>query len=231
MAQDAIKLEKVLKQLNLSKSQCKLNLVTSKKLPNSPNKVILVIPEIDYEDEHTFALNSHILIVDSKTSKIINRFFEISDSNGWESDAIVLSKISIDTAPYYLSNEKRAFGIRVSFNGSSKAYPWGYETISLFEPPFEGQSNNFKRLLKNYKVEEYSGHWDCNCTGEFHSEKKILIITDKLTNSYSSILVKSKIIDSVTFINKYNNCDARKTISSKTKILKYEEGKYKEYVL
>ena len=196
-------------------------------MPNSPTKTIVVIPELvtqyNEQDDCCFELNSYILIVNNLNYQIESKFFESYESNGWVSDALVLSKISIDTAPYYLSNEKRAFGIRVRYNGSSRVNPFGYETITLFE----SQNGLLKTLLKNYKVEEYNGEWDGNCIGEFNSKKKTLIITDNLTNSHLDIFVKSKITNSVAFLDDNNNCDEKETILKKTEILKYENGIYK----
>lgn len=226
-AQDPTQINKVLKQLNLNESQCKMNLIVSKIRPNKPKETIIVIPEITYEDEYSFDLNSHILLIDSKSSKIKNQFFESSASNGWVSDAIVLTEISIDTAPYYLSNEKRAFGIRVKYYGSSRVNPYSYETISLFEK----SNTTLKRLLKNYTVKEFHGEWDGNCIGEFNSQKKVLIISDSLTNSYLNILIKCEITNSKNEIDKNGDCAEKENITRKRYLLKYLSGKYTETVL
>jgi len=225
--QAPIQINKILNQLDINASKCKLDLIRYKALPNTPEETIAVIPEITYEDEHIFELNSHILIVNTKSSKIINSFFESSNSNNWVSDAVVLTNISIDTAPYYLSNQKRAFGIRVQYNGSSSVNPYSYETLSLFEK----ENKTLKRILKNYIVEVSQGEWDGNCTGEFNSEKKVLIITDHLTNSYMDILVKSSITNRKNHIDNNGNCYKKETTSKKSNILKYENGQYKPNLL
>ena len=226
-AQQSNLITSVLKELQIDISNCKSNLIVEKIMPNAPTKTIVVIPElvVPYSEQVDccFELNSYILIVDNLSYQIENKFFESSESNDWVSDAVVLTGISIDTAPYYLSNEKRAFGIRVKYYGSSRVNPYSYETITLFEP----ENGTLKRLLKNYSVEEYSGEWDGNCFGEFNSEKKTLIITDNLTNSHLDILVKSKITNSIVFLDTNDNCDEKETISRKTEILKYENGSYK----
>lgn len=217
----------VLKELKIDMSNCKSDLIVEKKMPNAPTKTIVVIPELtttyNAEDDCCFELNSYILVVNNLNYKIESKFFESSASNGWESDAVVLSEISIDTAPYYLSNEKRAFGIRVSYIGSSRVNPYNYETISLFEE----QMGSLKRLLKNYTVQDYGGEWDGNCNGEFILYKKILIITDNLTNSYADILVKNKITNTIAFFDENDDCVDKETIETATETLKYKNGTYK----
>ena len=216
----------VLKELKIDISTCKTNLIVEKVIPNTPTKSIVVIPELvstyNQQNDCCFELNSYILIVNNVNYKIENKFYEVSSSNNWVSDAVVLSKISIDTAPYFLSNDKRAFGIRVRYTGSSRVNPYGYETISLFEQ----QHNTLKRLLKNYTVKSYNGEWDGNCIGEFSNSKKTLIITNNLTNSYSNILIKNTITKSIALLDKNNNCNEKETIKEITEVLKYKNGSY-----
>ncbi|MBJ2174728.1 hypothetical protein JBL43_10805 [Aureibaculum sp. A20] len=219
--------DSVLKELKINLSNCKTDLIVEKVMPNDSTKTIVVIPKLETEyneqNDCCFELNSYILIVNSLSYQIENKYIESYKSNGWVSDAVVLVEISIDTAPYYLSNEKRAFGIRVKYNGNSRVNPYGYETITLFEP----QDNSLRTLLKNYNVLEYSGQWDGNCIGEFSSKKKTIIITDNLTNSHLDILIKSKITNSIAFLNENNDCDEKETVTEKTETLTYENGSYK----
>lgn len=122
----------VIEQLRLVRTKIKNDLVVSKVQPHNPNETIMVIPEIVDEGEHYFELNSHILIVDSATGKILHKYFESYKTNGWESDAIQLREIAIDTAPYKLTETNRAFGVKVRYVGSSQVNPYEKETISLF---------------------------------------------------------------------------------------------------
>ena len=220
-------IESVLNQLKIKKTDCKTEFIIIKKTPNNDTESIIVIPELVSEDEHYFELNSHILIIDNKTGKIKNRFFESSQTNEWVSDAIRMVEVSIDTAPYVVQKGKRAFGIKVRYLGSSKPNPYGKETISLFIK----NKNKLSRVLKNFEINGNSGEWDANCAGEFNTVKKTLIISDNITNGYYNIIVKNKISNSKTFINKQGDCDEKEEIQIIKTILKFENNEYKEDVL
>lgn len=221
--QDSTLLKNVLSQLNLKVTKCKLDLVATKTRPNNPEETIMVIPEIVAEDEHYFELNSHILIVDSKTGEIKSRFFESSVTNGWYSDAVKLVEISIDTAPYNVKSDTRAFGVKVRYLGSSQANPYAKETISLFVEHEDG----LKQILKNFSVQEYHGEWDTNCAGEFTEVTKILTMSKKVSNGYADIIVKTTTSNSIAFVNENDACDEKETISKKSEVLTFENGGYK----
>ena len=228
-AQDIDFIKIVSEQLGLDKSKIKRELFTYKTNPNNQSETIVVIPEISNEDEdgYFFELNSYILIVDSKTGKIKNQYYESSKTNNWTSDAIVLSEIIIDTAPYQISEEKRAFGIRVNYYGMSKANPYSNTTITLFIK----SKNKLIKILNNYDIMHYSGEWGTKCAGEFIGEKKILIIASNKTNGYYDILVKNKITTTKNFENENGDCDYEEKRTSQSIRLKYNGEKYKKNVL
>ncbi|MCF6360042.1 MAG: hypothetical protein L3J29_04690, partial [Cyclobacteriaceae bacterium] len=199
-------------------------LIVHKELPNNLNETIMVIPEIVDEGEQYFELNSYILIVNSVTGKIVHQYFESSKTNSWVSDAIKLVEITIDTAPYNVKDNIRAFGIRVRYVGSSQANPYENETISLFIK----SENTLKNILKKYDVMNSGGEWDTNCAGKFIDENKVLIISENMTNTYVDILVKSKIIESKSYIDENGDCDSTEKITTEKTLLKFNGKEYKE---
>lgn len=222
-AQSESLINTVVKQLHLDKSKIKTELVISKSFPNNPNKTIIVIPEIVDEGEMYFELNSHILIIDSKSGNIKSYFFESSKTNNWISDAIQLTEITIDTAPYKVSKNERAFGIRLHFIGSSRPNPYENETISLFVQ----SKNKLKKILNNYEILYNGGEWDTDCEGEFVDERKVLIISNNKTNGLFDILVKNKITETTNYINENDECSSIDNIRSLKTILKFDGKKYK----
>lgn len=216
----------VIQQLNLEKSKIKTDLIVSEKLPNNPNETIVVLPEIVDESEHYFELNSHILIVNNTTGKITHKYFESSKTNGWVSDAIQLREITIDTAPYNLTETNRAFGVRVRYVGSSQVNPYENETISLFVK----LENYLKNVLYNFDVINDTGAFNEHCVGEFADVENTLHMATKKTNGYFDILVKSKVTESESFINKNGDCDSKDIITTKTKWLKFNGKKYEENI-
>ncbi|MEE9361222.1 MAG: hypothetical protein V3U92_01340 [Cellulophaga sp.] len=218
-------IESVIQQLNLDKLKIKTDFISSKVQPHNPNETIVVIPEIagDY-DEHHFVLNSYIVLVNNTTGKITHKYFESSKTNDWESDALILSEITIDTAPYILAENKRAFGIRVFHYTMSQPNPYSNKNISLFVK----SGDTLKNILKNYNVMNSRGRWDTDCVGKSTDIKSTLIISKEKTNGYFNILVKSKIIKTTNFEDENGDCDDKEKVTTDETLLKFNGEEYKE---
>ncbi|WP_108809040.1 hypothetical protein [Aquimarina spinulae] len=224
ISQEENLIDSAIQQLNLEISKVNTDLLVTKVMPNNPQETIIVIPEYvdDHNDEYHFELNSHIIVVNSITRKITHKYFESSETNGWVSDAIVLAEISIDTAPYIVAKDKRAFGIRVHHYGMSKPNPYSNRTISLFVK----SGDTLKKALHNYDVEDYGGEWDTQCAGESTSVKNTFIMSEEKTNAYFDIIVKSKVLESKTFVDENGECDEESKTSSKTTVLQFNGKEY-----
>jgi hypothetical protein len=212
-------IDKVLKQLNIQKKDCYYDLVVEQIIPYASDKSVVVIPKIIDKDENSFSCDCYILIINNASGLIINRFFE---SNSLISDAVRIEKISVDFAPYRLNSTTRAFGIRILNEGDSRPNPYENEDISLFIP----KDSLLVRVLRNYSISSITGDWDTNCSGQFVTQKKILIMSNKITNNYYDIIAKSKITTTnMTFVN--NDCKDIDTVKNKTCILKFDNNEYK----
>ncbi|WP_431166291.1 hypothetical protein [Tenacibaculum halocynthiae] len=217
-------IDSVIKQLNLNVSKVNTDLLETKTMPNNSQEIIMVIPAyVDTNnDEHHFELNSHIVIVNSNTGKITHKYFESSQTNGWVSDAIQLREITIDTAPYLVSKNNRAFGVKVHYYGSSKANPYSNKTISLFIK----SKNKLKKLLHNYDVMNYGGEWNTECVGEFTDVKKTLIMSKGKTNEYFDIIIKSKVTETKNSVGENGECDSKEKTTTKSVVLKFNGEEY-----
>jgi hypothetical protein len=213
----------ILDELRLHPLTVKMDLVTSKAMPQYPGDKIVVIPEIVDEGEHYFELNSHIVIANAHTGEITHTFFESAKTNQWVSDAITLKEIKIDTAAYHVTENNRAFGIRVYYYGMSHANPYENETLSLFVE--SGQS--LQKVLNNYSVMEYGGEWDTDCLGEFQRTEKLLILSEEQTNGWFDFLVKNKITETINEEDESGECISKETTSTKTSRLKFNGEEYK----
>lgn len=222
-AQEINHLAKILAQLNLDEQKCKVDLIVSKSFPNNTNETIIIIPEIVTEDEGYFELNSHVLIVNTNTGVIKSKYFESSKTNNWVSDAVRLAQIKIDTAPYIITENVRAFGVRVYFYNNSHPNPYSKESFSLYKK----EGITLKKVLNNFTIMEYSGETDTTCYGQFTKEEKLLILTKNTTNRYFNILIKNKITTTKNYENDNGECiRAKKAIINKT-TLKYDTIEYK----
>lgn len=226
LSSEEVLIESVIPQLGLENAKLNTRLLTSKVNPANTQETIIVIPEYGtlYDDETYFNLNTYIVIVNNLSGDITHKFFESSETNGWVSDALALSEITIDTAPYIVAKGKRAFGIRVNYYGSSQVNPYSNETISLFVK--SGDALN--KVLHNYDVKNYGGEWDSDCEGEFTEEKKILIISEKATNGYFDIVVKNKMTETINYENDAGDCEDKEKITSNKERLIFDGETYKK---
>lgn len=225
LSSEEVLIDNVIQQLGLEYDKIATDLIATKGNPANTRETIMVIPEYaDKEEEESyFELNSHIILVNNLASEITHTYSESAKTNGWVSDAIHLTEITIDTAPYMVAKDVRAFGVRVTYNGSSSANPYSNETISLFVK----SGNTLKKVLHNFDVMNYGGKWDTNCAGEFSEEKKTLIISGKTTNNYYDIIVKGTLIYSVSYVPEDGDCESEKDVTVKKTNLKFDGETYK----
>lgn len=217
--------ELVIDELNIDRSKLMPALQAFKILPNRPHEAIVVIPEIveGSEEEHYFSLNTHIAYVNIENKQVLFHYFESAETNGWTSDAIMLTEIVIDTAPYTITENERAFGVKTHFVGSSRVNPYESESLSLFIIA----NNNLQKVLHNFEIIDNGGEWDGNCHGEFITEKRTLIISEEKNNGYFDILVKHKITNNIAFEDENGDCKSKDTIITKTSVLKFDGKTYK----
>ncbi|WDF45833.1 hypothetical protein PQ459_13095 [Chryseobacterium sp. KACC 21268] len=222
--QNEVLLNKVLTQLKLNKKDIHEPLYRSKVLPNKTSNSVLVIPKynVNESDEYGhdfFVLDAYIVLADNETGKILSHYVE---KEAWTSDAMVLSDITIDTGLYQLNEKDRAFGIRVSYSGSSKPNPYYYSDLSLFIV----QNNAMKRILKNYQINRSSGEWDTRCAGEFEESTGNIDMDKNKTNGFKNLIIKSKIEHTKSFLVN-DNCEEKVTTKNGIKNLKFNGKEYK----
>jgi hypothetical protein len=130
-----------------------------------------------------------VLLLRNESGKISNRLFRKS---AFQSNALALSGITIDTARYQLAPQLRAFGIRANFASNSHSYSASYETINLFV--FDGKV--VKEVLSNLIMVENSGSGDFDfvdandqCTGSIAETKRILAIAKTTSHGYADLLI------------------------------------------
>ncbi len=223
-SQNTDHLNTVLKQLKIKKSEVHQELFTQKVLPYDKGKSVLVIPKYDINEQDNeghdyFVLDAYIVVIDNATGKIICKFIE---PNAWTSDALMLSSISIDTGLYHLNNTTRAFGVRVSYNGSSRPNPFSETQLSLYII----DKNSLKLVLNNYSISRSGGEWDTNCAGEFEDRNSTFDIDKTQTNNYNNIIVKTTTVKSISTPTN-DDCVSKETTKKSTSKLIFNGKEYK----
>lgn len=212
---------KAIKEIGVVFDKVKFDLVRTKILPNDNSKTIVCIPVVikEEDDGQYILLDAHVLIMNTKNGKILQYYKE---EEYWQSDAITLQDIIVDTAPYRLNNNTRAFGIVSGYRGNSAPNPYSSSKTSLFYP----KGKTLVKVLDNFTTSLYKGETDMRCDGRFEHENSVIIISGYKTNGYADLIINQKTIYSET-TKKGEDCDEKviKSIIKKT-TLRFNKGTY-----
>lgn len=134
--------------------------VTCKTWPAKPDLLLAAIPLMqdtpNQDDGHQGDLR--ILVLDRATLKIRH---DLRLEGVMSDDAVRLSDVSFDTARYDVTAGRRAFGLRISRVGASRANPFGETSLRLFDIGPKGLA----MVLDGLIVHRSGGEWDTNCAG------------------------------------------------------------------
>lgn len=215
--------ERALAHIGIQESQCHENLFAEKELPFGDHDIVVVIPEmLDSYDDGMFEIQGHIVLL-NKEGNLKGHF--TGKSTSWISDAIQLYSIEIDVARYFVQENNRAFGIRVKYNGMSRANPYDYTTLSLFT--FE--NNQLREVLSSFEVHLFAGEWDTNCAGEFQTQESILIMQSTKHHNFFDILLKNEFLTEIWGEDENAECDVISSNQAQSKETLIFDGK--KYVL
>ncbi len=214
-----------LKQLKLKISDCREDLFETKTLPYSKTETVMVIPKVistekdEENNEYGFTIDAIIVVVNNQTGKIIQRS---EGEHLLESDAVRISGFMIDTAPYMLSKEVRAFGVRVNYRNSSYPNPYFKTDISLYIR----DGSKLRCVFGDYEIHVENGERgssDCNLKQLFISGT--IAIDTESSNGYFNLIIKEKASIVISENDENGNCHATTTEQHERKTILYYNGK------
>jgi len=132
-----------------------------------PGLLLVAVPLIAQVRSDGTSGDLDVLVVDEATGSPRHR---IRLPHAMNDDAIRLSGISFDTAPYILGPDRLAFGVKREWMGSSRPNPFLETTLSLLEV----RAGALSRVLDNLVVFRSVGTWDLSCAGETVATERIL---------------------------------------------------------
>ncbi|MFT4182096.1 MAG: hypothetical protein QM636_09275 [Rhizobium sp.] len=156
-----------------------------------------------------------ILILDSGISQVQARL-HLPDFI--VEDAITLSRIVFDTAPYRLVSGRIAFGVRKSVANNSRVNPFSQTTLRLYDL----EADKLRLIAGDIVVEESHGEWDGNCAGEFWKASRTLSIAPDRHNGAADIVITSREKNRITEQKDEMCHDDEKNESTLTHRLKYD---------
>ncbi|MHC8355363.1 PA3715 family protein [Pseudomonas sp. LB3P81] len=136
----------------------------------------------DYGPQGKYDLN--LAVVSAGDSKPLATYHKAA---AFESDAIAFEDLQLDTARYQLTPDLRAFGVRATFNGSSRVNPVNEKLLSLYVK----EVDRLRPVLEKLITYEYGGEWDGNCGGELYQHTRTLEIGKTSSHGYADLIVKT----------------------------------------
>lgn len=158
--------------------------------PANPAQTLAVLPMPQTggsADETVYDVE--VLVADSKTGAIIAHSDEPSAIT---SDAVSLESIALDTATWQLSPQELAFGVRTSYQNSSRVNPYTVTALSLYL--IDGAK--LRHVLSNLTTQQSNGEWDGNCAGQFSDTSRAISLGPVGRNAYATLRVSEKAVDS-----------------------------------
>ena len=149
--------------------------------------VVLPLPRQGSEPDHT-EFDLELLVVQQADNgntdrmTIVSRLFE---EKALIDDAIRIEELRIDTTRYRLARDARAFGLRVRYQGSSRAHPYARETLSLYLP----QGPRLARVLDSVEMSLQRGEWDLRCAGSFEAARGSLSLGPDISNGHADLVL------------------------------------------
>ncbi len=163
-------------KLDSENAVCKIN-------PADAGQVLAALPFAETADEDRQGdYGLEVLVADAATGNIIAHHYQPAAIS---SDAIVFRQLSLDTARYQLSPGLRAFGVRVSYVGSSRVNPFGETTLNLYTL----NGTVLRQVLNKLTVAQDGGEWDGMCAGDFSQTQRTLSMGDMGKHGFASLRV------------------------------------------
>ncbi|MEN5159188.1 hypothetical protein [Achromobacter spanius] len=150
--------------------------------PANPDLLLAAIPLMRDGPNRDFGHDGdlRILVLDRATLKVLEH---LQLDGLMSDDAMRISDVSFDTARYDVAPDRRAFGLRISRTGASRANPISETSLRLFDIGPKG----LNMVLDGLIADSSRGEWDTNCAGEFSKGRVSLAIGDRVANGFKDL--------------------------------------------
>ena len=196
--------------------------------PAHDNLLLVAVPRMDVDSRLDIDRmgDLDILVVARNSLKVQQR---LTLPDAMSDDAIRLESMSFDTARYVVAPGVQAFGLRASYNGSSRPNPFNQVTLRLFVMG-DGGSDALRMVLDGFSASSMRGEWDTDCKGEFSKYKTTLAMTSNAHQGFFDIRVTKNAEDSkADYVKNGSDCDETILKREKTQHTLMYDGK--QYVV
>lgn len=156
--------------------------ILCKKWPSNPHLTLVAVPLTTEASSDLQVGDLEVIVFDNASNVIQSR---LRMENALTSDAIVLERMSFDTALYRLAPGRTAFGIRKYYSGSSQGNPFSMTSLSLFVD----DGSALRQVLGALAVEQSNGEYDGDCAGHSDDHKRTLAIGKDSRHGFADLVV------------------------------------------
>jgi hypothetical protein len=202
------------RQLDTDHAACKI-------WPADPSLTLAVqaLPKAGNTDDQG-EYDLEVLVADSKSGAILAHEYE---PGAISSDAIRFSQIDLDTARYQITSQLRAFGVRVSYEGASRAAPYEGQALSLYV--LDGHT--LRRVVDDLAVENSSGEFDERCAATISAITRTLSVGPANSTGYATLRVGESTKQSVSKQTAKDCVTTDRSTRGSTTTLEYDGGAYR----
>lgn len=197
-------IEKILQQYSITNMVNEAFLACAS-LPSMSEQILIAYAGTQLEDDRPIDdYRLTFLTVNNQTQKVhsIYRVKELLPS-----DAIELHSIQLDLAPYQVSENLRAIGLRRNYAGRSSANPFSAQVLDLYD--LKHKQKNLSGLM----VERNQAETDTRCNAEGIESKTILVILKSTTRQYFDMQLRDN-IQHYEMSGDLENCKETKRLSA-----------------
>lgn len=176
--------------------------------PANPSQTLAVLPlpqPGSTDDDKVYDVE--VVLADSQSGKVIAHRFEKA---AFTSDAVVLRGLALDTAPWRLTPQVLAFGVRAQHEAASRVSPFSQTTLSLYV--IDGAA--LRKVLDRLATQTSSGQWDGNCAGSFTDTTRAIAVGPPGQSGYATLVISET---AVTTTNKptRGDCASRQSTAKR----------------
>ena len=177
-----LQMKNILAQVNLNYDSSALFSCVAHPREKQQTLIAYAVQQSLIEDIDDFKL--YLLSVNHKTNQV-KYFYPVAQS--LTSDGIELYKIQWDLATYNINHATKAVGLRLTYNGRSRANPYSSEVLNLYDLEQKQQ------ILHGLLVKLYESETNMRCNENTRERKSVLVMRPTKTYGYFDIQVRSQL--------------------------------------
>src|SRR5580765_7389116 len=200
------------------------NLAACKPWPAYPGRSIVVLPLVNgVASAGGRILDLEVLVIqrpdngNTERDAVLARLYQ---AEALEEEAIRIQDIRIDRARYVLSPDTRAFGLRVRYNGSSRANPYASETLRLYV----AQGGKLHQVLDEVEIDRDSGEWDMQCNGRFEQLRTLLSVDRTRSEGLADLTLARNLTQSRAQVQDDGHCNEKSLPAQYSAVVLHYDG-------